>query len=718
MADENIPALAPTRSDDQILPFAAWNTLTYKAKTRAYNFQLDEYRFVLDANLLREALEITPIDKSHQFVSPPSGDVVMDFVNELVYIEARIPSSSDALGIITSINVNYAELMREEFVQATKTFLTDKANLSSPTKKGRKDKACVISNYQFTKLINCHLVRTHNIHQRSASLFHLAEEDFRLGNLKFVPKDEEDKVFGMPIPNELISKNIKNVPYYNAYMEMVAKHDRKITAEKEGKKKPATAKQLKSKPHSQMGKVLKTCKGKSSFQLFDEEEPTQPEPKPKHQGEKDDKATRPLLVVEEQAAQSLSALHTPKRRGTIDQFILQRQNPVIEEASTGPSAQPQDDTSANIFHESQSPADAETGANTDKTNNGGDTEILQIGEEQGDDMANMVNLEEKTDKIDQGQAISDLVPIHQASSLVPPLSTPIIGLSPPKTVSSTTQAPIFTAITTTTTTRPLPPPPPQQSTSNSRVFTLELRDQPHKINQTVNEVVKEAVHVALQAPLPDHFRELPETDVKEILHQRMFETGTYKSLAEHVALYEDHEVSMERANRDGFLTKKDKSRKRCRDDQDPPLPPPYSYLKADYKEYKISEADFKNLHPNDFEDLYMLHLQEEYTIVSKPRAVIYRVRNDQKKKMQETEVHKFSDGTLNRILDKLDHMVKDFKLYEYNSSMETRIWSEDDRRRSKNFMEVIEHRLKIMRIFKSLEIFVGERLRDVDYRLI
>ncbi|GJX53445.1 hypothetical protein Tco_0281814 [Tanacetum coccineum] len=29
---------------------------------------------------------------------------------------------------------------------------------------------------------------------------------------------------------------------------------------------------------------------------------------------------------------------------------------------------------------------------------------------------------------------------------------------------------------------------------------------------------------------------------------------------------------------------------------------------ADYKEYKISVADFKNLHPNDFEGLYLLHL--------------------------------------------------------------------------------------------------------------
>ncbi|GKA81242.1 hypothetical protein Tco_0787934 [Tanacetum coccineum] len=168
----------------------------------------------------------------------------------------------------------------------------------------------------------------------------------------------------------------------------------------------------------------------------------------------------------------------------------------------------------------------------------------------------------------------------------------------------------------------------------------------------------------------------------------------------------------------------------------------YTYLKeivlrrADYKEYKISEADFKNLHPNNFEDLYLLHLQDEtqshqpdwdasdflfkedYTIVSKTRDVIYRDINNQKKMMRETEVHKFSDSTLNRILDKLDHMVKDFKLYEYNPGMETRIWSEDDRRRSKDFMEVIERRLKVRRLFRSLESFVGGRLRDVDYKLI
>ncbi|GJV45277.1 hypothetical protein Tco_1429813 [Tanacetum coccineum] len=185
----------------------------------------------------------------------------------------------------------------------------------------------------------------------------------------------------------------------------------------------------------------------------------------------------------------------------------------------------------------------------------------------------------------------------------------------------------------------------------------------------------------------------------------------------------------------------------------------YNYLReiilrrADYQEYKISEKDFKNLHPNDFEDLFLLNIQEklnhlpktdktslhtavnmwirnlviknrvgdlqlgiesyqtkinlerpnwdaadyyfkeDYTIVPKPRAVVYRDRNDQRKLMRLNELHKFSDGTLTRVMEKLDQMVKDFHLYEYNKGMETRKWSEDDKRRSKDFITVIEKRL-------------------------
>ncbi|GJU58766.1 hypothetical protein Tco_1236532 [Tanacetum coccineum] len=496
MADENILAPAPTRSDDQILPFAAWVPigksnyvldLQRKQKNPIFQIVLDKNWFTLDANLLREALEITPIDQAHQFVSPLSGDAIMDFVNELGYTVGnslcvknggktsghdrhRYPLLQMLWGIITSTNVDYAELMWKEFVQAIQTFLTDKANLGNPTKKGQKDKPHVIPCCRFTKLIICHLGRTHNIHQRSTSLVHLAEEDLRLGNLKFVPKGEDDKVFRMPIPNEPISNNIRNAPYYKAYLEMVAKHDQKVASKpapvqkpkvtKEKPSKPSTAKPPKPKPAKEKstkatplqkaskGKVTKVRNVKSSFQLVDEpdEEPAQPEPEHQGKGEEYDveraiqmslesfqaegyahvggvaiqepitEATRPLpvvegkgkaIVTEEQVAQSLLALHIPKRRSTTDQFIFQRRTPATEEASTGPSAQPQDDTSVNIVCDTPSPADAETSAESDKTNSGGDTGILQIGKEQGEDVDNQVNLEEKTDKLDQGQAGSD-----------------------------------------------------------------------------------------------------------------------------------------------------------------------------------------------------------------------------------------------------------------------------------------------------------------------
>ncbi|GJX89502.1 hypothetical protein Tco_0341516 [Tanacetum coccineum] len=101
------------------------------------------------------------------------------------------------------------------------------------------------------------------------------------------------------------------------------------------------------------------------------------------------------------------------------------------------------------------------------------------------------------------------------------------------------------------------------------------------------------------------------------------------------------------------------------------------------------------------------YFKEDYTIVPKPRAVVYRDRNNQRKLMRLNELHKFSDGTLTRVMEKLDQMVKDFHLFEYNKGMETRKWSEDDKRRSKDFITAIEKRLQIRRIYRSLESFVA-----------
>nr|GEW61843.1 copia protein [Tanacetum cinerariifolium] len=178
------------------------------------------------------------------------------------------------------------------------------------------------------------------------------EDDLSLGNLKFVPKGEIDEVFGMKIPKELITNNIRNTPYYNTYLEMVTKHERRIIAEKEGGR----------------GKAIE---------------------------------------MEEQATQSMLALHTPKRRSTIDQFTLQRRTPSTEEASTRPSTQPQDDTSVNVVCKTPSLVDAKISTDTDKVISEGDTKILNIGEEQGKDVDNQGYLDEQTIVLDEGQAGSD-----------------------------------------------------------------------------------------------------------------------------------------------------------------------------------------------------------------------------------------------------------------------------------------------------------------------
>ncbi|GKC77776.1 hypothetical protein Tco_1128550 [Tanacetum coccineum] len=397
MADENVPAPAPTRSDDQILPFAAWvpigksnyvldlqkrqknlifqisvdilsntnffrafnasasfptiyiqqfcNTLTYVEKAGTYRFQLDENWFTLDANLLREALEITPIDQAHPFVSPPSGDAIMDFL----------------------------------------------------TKKGRKDKPHVIMCCRFMKLIICHLGRTHNIHQRSTPLFHLAEEDLRLGNLKFVPKAEKEgkKTASAKQPKSKSATEKSSKPAPASKPKPAKEKPSKPSTANPPKPKPAKEKSTKATPlqKTDKGKAVKVRNVKSSFQLVDEpdEEPAQPEPEtePEHQGEgkEYDMECAIQMSLESFHAQGHAhvrgvAIREPVAEATRPLPVVEGKGKAIrwtsatKEESTGPSAQQQDAMFANIVRDSSSHADAETITESDKTNSGGDTEIL------------------------------------------------------------------------------------------------------------------------------------------------------------------------------------------------------------------------------------------------------------------------------------------------------------------------------------------------------
>nr|GEV86895.1 hypothetical protein [Tanacetum cinerariifolium] len=159
----------------------------------------------------------------------------------------------------------------------------------------------------------------------------------------------------------------------------------------------------------------------------------------------------------------------------------------------------------------------------------------------GDQFLNDKSPEEEPGKANMETKVESMVtvPIYQASSSVPLLSTPIIDLTPPKPVSPPVEEPIIIATTATTTTLPLPPPPPQQSTTDfelaTRVSTLE------KI--CANFEKKNKLH----------------DKTAEALSSRVFESGPNRSHPNHIALYDALEISMDRENREGSSKKKSAS---------------------------------------------------------------------------------------------------------------------------------------------------------------
>nr|GEW67624.1 hypothetical protein [Tanacetum cinerariifolium] len=183
----------------------------------------------------------------------------------------------------------------------------------------------------------------------------------------------------------------------------------------------------------------------------------------------------------------------------------------------------------------------------------------------------------------------------------------------------------------------------------------------------------------------------------------------------------------------------------------------YDYMKkivlrrADLNEHVIAERDFKYLYPSDFEDLYLLNLQghlnhlppkdkkilttavnhwtrqldatgfeykHDYIVIDSPRAVIFRDKYGVQMMMCFNEIHKFSDGTLQQIDEALDYRVKEFRINRMNPGLNTRFWTRKDVDRCKAFMFAIQRRLRTRRIFRNLESFVGERVREGDYRLL
>nr|GEV94968.1 hypothetical protein [Tanacetum cinerariifolium] len=142
--------------------------------------------------------------------------------------------------------------------------------------------------------------------------------------------------------------------------------------------------------------------------------------------------------------------------------------------------------------------------------------------------------------------------IQHYTFAIPPMTTPVINLTSrpdyPNVHRPLQATATETTMITTTTTHP-PPPQPQQSTIDSMLIKRI-----GKLKQIMANLIQDNKH--LEERLDSHGaclytlenlnipQDLPEADMNEILHQRMWETNSYKAHEDHMMLYEALEKSM------------------------------------------------------------------------------------------------------------------------------------------------------------------------------
>ncbi|GKE17805.1 hypothetical protein Tco_1425382, partial [Tanacetum coccineum] len=94
------------------------------------------------------------------------------------------------------------------------------------------------------------------------------------------------------------------------------------------------------------------------------------------------------------------------------------------------------------------------------------------------------------------------------------------------------------------------------------------------VSKAVDEIFMDAVDWAIQAPLRDRFRDLPEANMKEILHHRMWETKSYEAYEDHKKLYEDLEKSIDRDHSEQLLINLAEARRKKKMRHESPKTPP------------------------------------------------------------------------------------------------------------------------------------------------
>nr|GEX76170.1 copia-type Pol polyprotein [Tanacetum cinerariifolium] len=461
-------------------------------------------------------------------------------------VQPRAPVLQILWGIVNRTNIDYAERIWEEFTQSIHTFTDDKRNLAQHTHGKRKATLIVIPSIQFTMLIIYHLQRKHKFHQRPDSPLHLPNEEPVLGYLKFSAKGTKREVFGMPNPGHLITADIQGASYYQEYLAKGAKHRRP-------------------------GLVTKKRKPISSLRSGDE---SVAEDVPAKEPQVDDEEADVHRALEERLKSMYDVPRGPLPPVVIRELESEKYQPLLEVPGKGKSKEETKEDVPGADAGGQDPGNARADelpmpspvvhAGLDRftaiaypkvqENFKLTVEEQVMLEEPASSSGTLSSLQhltkdlifgdlffsDKPSKADNDKATAETeaesmvsITIRQDMSSIPPMTTPIIDLTSrpesPK-VHQLLKATATETITTTTTTTILPPPSQQQQSITDAIMMKRIGELEHIMTNLIQE----------------NKRDLPEADMKEILHQRMWETDSYKSHEDHMQLHEALEKSMNR----------------------------------------------------------------------------------------------------------------------------------------------------------------------------
>nr|GEX20037.1 retrovirus-related Pol polyprotein from transposon TNT 1-94 [Tanacetum cinerariifolium] len=525
------------------------------------------------------------------------------------------------------------------------TFIKDKRNLSRHTTGKKKATLIVIPSIRFTKLIIHHIKRRHKFHPRPNSPLHLPNEEPILGYLKFSAKGTKREDSPAPKPTKPARKpkstTAKAPPRPSVSTPVTSAQPAPTSAPaKLQEKKHKQATESSDKPpkakKSKYGFISKKRSLKSVAALEAEDVPAM-----KRQVATEDadlqkaleesmktayappRGPLPPVVIREPESGKYQPLPEVPRKGK-EKVTEEQAGSNPDEISKGHAGPDPGNTGADVQsipnpvvhagsdceHMDLDVADVSPQPSTEQLDKGFTAmaypkvqENLKLAVEEqvllkdpasssgtlsslqhlsknisfGDLFFSDKPLEADNDKATTETEVESMVSvtIQQDMSSIPPMTSPIIDLtSRPESPKMHHQLKATTTETTTTTTTTLPPPPTLQQ-SNAEAMMMKCIGEPEHIMANLIQVNKEMEE-----------RDLPKADMKEILHQRMWESESYKSHEDYMQLFKALEKSMNRDHSEELvqdLAKARKKKKKSRESpklphgsppHEPPPPPP------------------------------------------------------------------------------------------------------------------------------------------------